>query len=84
MQKILEMQDPNSCWNKAGEDEPVFVLRAKDPIARHVILIWAALAQDFHSVEKRAQAINCAKTFETWRMMQPRGEINASPVSEKG
>jgi hypothetical protein len=33
--------NPDSCWNKAADDEPVFVLRAKDPLAHAIVVIWA-------------------------------------------
>ena len=40
--KTAEQADPNSCLNKAADDEPVFVLRAKDATAPKVISDWCA------------------------------------------
>lgn len=40
MQKKLEVSNPDSCLGKAKEDEMIFVLRAKDPVAPHVIREW--------------------------------------------
>ena len=36
------IQDPE---NKIGEDEPVFLIRAKDVVAPEVVLIWGVLNQ---------------------------------------
>lgn len=36
-----ELANPNSCLNRAGDDEPIFVLRAHDPDAAAVVLEWA-------------------------------------------
>lgn len=40
MIKKQEMSDEKSCLNKAQDDEPIFVLRAKDPAAPNTILAW--------------------------------------------
>jgi hypothetical protein len=34
--------DPNSCWNKARDDERLFVLLARDPAAPAAIRAWVA------------------------------------------
>ena len=34
MIKRIELSSTRSCLNKADADEPIFVLRAKDPMAR--------------------------------------------------
>ena len=56
MKKHQELRDPRSCLNKAGEDEPVFVLRAQDKIAPHLVKLWAGLA--------RAHGCGAGKTEE--------------------
>lgn len=40
MLKVDEIADQNSCLNKAADDEPVFVLRAHDPLAIGTVLHW--------------------------------------------
>lgn len=40
MIKKMEKADGRSCWNKAGEDELVFVLLARDPAAPAAIQAW--------------------------------------------
>jgi hypothetical protein len=42
MRKDLEATDPQSCWNKAREDELVFVLLGRDKTAPAVIDAWCA------------------------------------------
>jgi hypothetical protein len=37
-----EIANPNSCLNKAADDEPIFVLRANDPVAARIVRQWAA------------------------------------------
>jgi hypothetical protein len=39
--KAVELNDPNSCINKAADDEPVFVLRANDENAAPAVAAWA-------------------------------------------
>lgn len=40
--KAENILNPNSCWNRAEPDEPVFVLRANDPTAPAAVMLWAA------------------------------------------
>lgn len=42
--KANEIQQDDSVWNKAADDEPLFILRATDPLAPHVINVWIAIA----------------------------------------
>lgn len=67
MLKRQEMTDPKSCLNKAAADEPVFVLRAKDPLAPDIIRLWAAEAQGMHEVEKCNEATQIADDMDAWR-----------------
>jgi hypothetical protein len=43
MLKKFERQDANSCWNKADEDEPTFVLLGRDIAIIPVIQYWIRL-----------------------------------------
>lgn len=36
-----ELANPDSCLNKAADDEPIFVLRANDPVAASIVRQWA-------------------------------------------
>jgi hypothetical protein len=61
--------DGPSCLTRAAEDEPVFVLRAKDPAAPAAMRAWAKFSSEneLHEPEKIAQAYQEAHQFEEWR-----------------
>lgn len=67
MEKRFELNNPESCLNRAAHDEPVFVLRAKDPIAAMAIRHWATMAHGIHEAEKISEAIHLADDMDTWR-----------------
>ena len=67
MTKEENLNNPNSCLSKADMKEPIFVLRAKDPIAPMVIRIWASLSNQTQPTEKRARAYFESVKFEEWR-----------------
>ena len=67
MTKTENIDNPNSCWNKAAGDEPVFVLRANDPIAPAVVRLWATLSfTACHHPDKVASAGVAACAMEAW------------------
>lgn len=39
--KQENIDNPESCWNKAGPNEPVFVLRGTDVLAMGIVHQWA-------------------------------------------
>ena len=43
MTKAEELADPNSCWNRAKDDQQVFVLVDHDPAFSGGIFLWAML-----------------------------------------
>lgn len=65
MLKKYELSNASSCLNKAEPDEPVFVLRAKDPLAAQTVRLWAAMAGDMHP-EKVGDALHAAEQMEQW------------------
>lgn len=69
MKKRDEIEQPSSCLNKAAEDEPVFVLRAKDPIAPAAVEEWARQAQQTgrHEPAKIEEARALAQQMREWR-----------------
>jgi hypothetical protein len=71
MLKRDELSNPNSCLNKAMNDEPIFVLRANDPCAPDTIRAWADLAKDYHEDSKRKQARYDAVEMEKWLRRKP-------------
>lgn len=42
MMKQTELNDPNSCLNRAREDEQIFVLLGRDVAAPEAVRMWAA------------------------------------------
>ena len=40
MLKAQEVSDPNSCWNKAGDNEMIFVLLGRDLAAAKAVRAW--------------------------------------------
>lgn len=69
MRKLDEMDEPTSCLNKARPEEPLFVLRAKDPEAPDTVRTWAnnARTRGTHEPEKIAAAFVLAEEMETYR-----------------
>lgn len=69
MIKRDEIEQPASCLNKAASDEPVFVLRAKDPLSPVVVEDWARQAEltGAHEPAKIAEARGWAQRMREWR-----------------
>jgi hypothetical protein len=66
------------CLAKAEPDEPVFVLRAKDPNAATLVWLWATMAemQSVHEPEKVAESRQCVAAMVEWaaaRGIKPHG-----------
>lgn len=68
MRKIDEMSKADGTLGKSRDDEWLFVLCARDPLAPAVVRKWA---DDYESVggrpEKVAEARACADRMEEWR-----------------
>lgn len=63
-----EIADPNSCLNRAAADEPIFVLRAKDPLAAKMVEDWSARSVIAGLHEDRAPAaFRYAQAMRAWR-----------------
>lgn len=70
--------NPNSCWNKADPDEPLFILRSTDPAAPRLVRAWAGAYEerktkatgrwpDEKSKAKYADAMAVAAQMEAYR-----------------
>jgi hypothetical protein len=59
---------PYNCYAHAEPDEPIFVLRGKDPAAHIVVAFWAALSKQLHnqSEEKMMEASKTAAEMRKW------------------
>ena len=64
MIKSLECASPNSCWNKAKEDELIFVLLGRDIASSAAIMTWCQerirLGKNKPGDSQITEAINCA------------------------
>lgn len=81
MNKQQIINDPNSCLNRAADDEPVFVLRANDPLAANLIRLWVqayvndkAVTQEGEptqtQIDKANDALSVAGQMDQWRQVQ--------------
>lgn len=70
MIKQNELRDPGSCLNRADDDEPIFVIRAKDAVGAATVRLWATVAKGIHEPEKIDYAHALARRMESWRMAQ--------------
>ncbi len=63
-----ELADGESVLNRAADDEPVFVLRARDPLAVMTVLWWAHNAVGAGGGERKYNAaLEIAMAIERWR-----------------
>lgn len=69
MKKRDELMNPDSCLNRAGDDEPLFVIRAKDELSSTMVRQWAesAAMTNAHEPEKIQEARMLAESMENWR-----------------
>jgi hypothetical protein len=55
------------CYAAAGEDEPMFILLGRDPMAPLLVRIWARLREESGGdPAKVAEAMECAEHMEKW------------------
>jgi len=65
--KAENLSNPNSCFSKAADDEPIFVLRAHDKLASEVVRFWASLAEENGTpYETTEGAKRVAMKMEKW------------------
>lgn len=82
MIKRDELTDSESCLSKAGDNERLFVLLARDPAAPVAIRAWIAerirLGKNTASDEQIREAFECATLMEL-----ERAEVDAARCQEK-
>ncbi len=79
MLKHLELSRSDSCLNKAAADEPVFVLRAKDPMAAMTIRHWVTMSgAGAHESTKLTEALKAADEMDAWRSRNVPETVNAN------
>ena len=82
MIKRVEIESTNSCLNRAGDGERIFVLLARDPAAPVAIRAWIAerlrLGKNTANDEQIREAFECASLMELERF-----EVDAARREEK-
>lgn len=63
----MASKNNDPCLWKAGDKEPIFVLRAQDKLAPEVVRTWAAIAHTKGvPFEKVNEALKLASEMEDW------------------
>ena len=79
MIKRDEIDDPESCFNKARADERLFVLLARDAAAPVAIRAWVKerirLNKNVWGDAQIVEALDCAQRMETERTAAQRQEL---------
>lgn len=83
MLKKYELYEPTSCLNRANADEPVFVLRANDPLFAATIRHWASMSCGVRSPDRIDEALRCAEEGAKWREeRQPKTEAASQMMNQ--
>lgn len=77
MRKQLELSQKTSCLNKANSLEPLFVLRAKDPMAAQTVRHWATMAEGTHEQSKIDEAKQIADDMDKYRAAMKAPSVSA-------
>jgi hypothetical protein len=69
------------CYANADQDEPMFVLLGRDPMAGMLIRAWAELREDAgEDPMKLAEARECAESCDRWARMLGKTVVHANRV----
>lgn len=60
------LADPDSCLNRSADDEPVFLLCARDLFAPGAVEAWAGLSTGYRTAERVAQAREVGAAMLAW------------------
>ena len=74
------------CYAKAAEDEPIFVLRASDPLSPKLVRKWVSMSIETtkHNdkfIKKWMEAMNVATEMEFWKHNE-KSRVQAAKPSE--
>ena len=61
------------CYGNAEDDEPMFILLARDSLAPILVRLWADMRASFDigNVQKCSEAELCATAMEIWKSNNP-------------
>lgn len=66
--KSVERMKKDSTWNKVGEDEPIFILRASDKTAIHIVNMWINISEALGvNKNKISEAIDARNSMTVWQ-----------------
>jgi hypothetical protein len=69
------------CYAKLADDEPYFVLRAKDPMAPALIELWAEQRRvQYGDYPKLSEARQCARAMRVWKDQHPEAKPSVPGV----
>ena len=75
------------CYARLSDDEPYFVLRAKDPHAPALVELWANLRiSEFGWTAKFDEALKCAAQMREWQRrkeVEPLGMLSHDKTNVK-
>jgi hypothetical protein len=67
------------CYAKMADDEPFFVIRAKDPNGPALVELWAALREaQYGHYPKLDEARQCARDMRAWKATHPNAQPSIS------
>ena len=69
-----------NCYKEAADDEPIFVLRAEDPLAARLVDLWVEVRemegkQSPTQLERHAEARSCAVAMRKWKVENGKPEL---------
>ena len=65
----MSTKHTSQCLKKAGDNEPIFVIRAKDITGPATIRRWVADNGNIQPIEKLKQALELANEMEEWQAL---------------
>ncbi len=88
--RTSELANPDSCFSKAAEDEPLFVLRANDELAPDSVREWAwayrrskRVKGEWHDErvqQKFSEALTLADAMQRWKTQRHPVQSTVPPV----
>lgn len=60
------------CRDKAGDDEPIFTLLARDELAPEIVVLWATKAAEAGTPHEKVRgAVEVSMAMHKWQMANP-------------
>lgn len=73
---IKELAEGTGCLGRSQEDEPVFILCARDKAAASTVVVWAQEASRLGASEQKiGEALSVAEAMDRWRIAHGGGKL---------